>query len=130
MQEAAEEDNVMRSSSQSDSTTDLDDDEDYEPEALYMSKQESRSCSASEEQGGKQSRDWDDAWRDPSDWAGRQREQSKVRLLLQQTHLVGQMCTIYSHTHAVNAYTLALLCMQLDMRFNQLCCGVVLQLNY
>lgn len=110
MQEAAEEeDDVMQLSSQSESVADSDVDKDYEPDTVL--KQQSRSCSVSEEEGGEQSRGWDAALGDdPGCWEGELCEQSKVRLLLQQTHVPGQMCVLWRHTHAytAKAYTLAL----------------------
>lgn len=93
MQADTDEDNVMQSSSKAESLADSDNDEDYKPEAL--SKQEGRSCSAIEAEGGEQSESCGGAFSGSyDDWECGQCEQSKVRLLPWQTHLAGQMCFV------------------------------------
>lgn len=79
MQEVAEDSDATQSSSQSQSMADSDDDEDYEPESL--SKHKNWSCSASEDEGGEQSKGWEDDLSDGCDYGeGAYCGQSKVRI--------------------------------------------------
>lgn len=87
MQEVAEEDNAMQSSSQSETAADSRDDEDYVPEPLPKPK--SWSCGANEDGEGQQS---------SAHPKGRQCEQRMVRLLSQPYTLLAVMHCLLKYT--------------------------------